>query len=209
MTDPRLRRAAAGAALFLVAAPGSLAGLVPWWISGWRQAARMPLAVRGGGVVLVVLGVAVLLECFARFVVRGRGTPAPIAPPRELVVSGLYRHVRNPMYVAMVAIVAGQASLLGSRPLLLYAGVLWVLFHLRVLTYEEPVLARQFGASFELYRRNVPRWLPRLTSWRSGQGAPGEPADTTGEIGEAGAKNQWTPQRGKPWPIGPSVSIES
>ena len=110
---------------------------------------------------LVALGVASLLESFARFVRRGQGTPAPIAPPKHLVITGQYRYVRNPMYVALVAIVAGQAAWLASGPLVLYALVLCVLFHLRVVTYEEPTLARQFGESFELYRRHVPRWLPR------------------------------------------------
>ena len=154
--------------MFFCLAPGGVAGLAPYLISGWRQAAEVPAAARGVAVALIVIGLAVLVECFVRFVVRGRGTPAPVAPPTQLVVSGLYRHVRNPMYVALVAIVAGQAVWLGSRPLALYTVVLWGLFHLRVVSYEEPVLRRQFGAAFEAYRSGVPRWVPRLSPWRSG-----------------------------------------
>ena len=168
MTASELRRAAFGSAMFFCLAPGGVAGLAPYLISGWRQAAEVPAAARGVAVALIVIGLAVLVECFVRFVVRGRGTPAPVAPPTQLVVSGLYRHVRNPMYVALVAIVAGQAVWLGSRPLALYTVVLWGLFHLRVVSYEEPVLRRQFGAAFEAYRSGVPRWVPRLSPWRSG-----------------------------------------
>jgi protein-S-isoprenylcysteine O-methyltransferase Ste14 len=159
-------RTALGAALFFCVAPGGVAGLAPYLISGWRRAADVPPVVRGLGVGLVLIGLASLVESFVRFVVQGEGTPAPNAPPTRLVVTGQYRHVRNPMYVALVAIVAGQAAWLGSVSLLVYASVLWALFHLRVILYEEPVLERQFGATFDAYRRGVRRWIPRFTPWR-------------------------------------------
>src|SRR5208282_4527763 len=111
-----------GSALFLVVAPGSLAGLLPWWISGWRM--QPPLLhffpFRVIGVLLIAAGIPLLLECFARFALQGMGTPAPIAPPQHLVVTGLYRYVRNPMYVAVVLVIVGQGLLLGNVSLLEY-----------------------------------------------------------------------------------------
>ena len=83
-------------------------------------------------------------------------------------MTGLYRHVRNPIYVAVVAIVLGQAALFGNGPLLWYGAVLWLAFHLFVIGYEEPTLRQTFGAEYENYRGNVPRWIPRLTPWRAG-----------------------------------------
>jgi protein-S-isoprenylcysteine O-methyltransferase Ste14 len=116
------------------------------------------------GVVLVTVAIIALVECFARFALIGRGVPAPVAPTQALVVSGLYRHCRNPMYVSVVAAIVGQALILGSSALLLYAGVVWVIFHLFVLVYEEPTLARQFH-NYRDYKAHVPRWLPRLRPW--------------------------------------------
>jgi len=168
VTKARLFRPVLGAIAFFCVAPGAVAGLVPWLISGWRQDGRVSPLAETLGAVLVLAGLASLVESFARFVIRGRGTPAPVAPPTNLVVTGQYRHVRNPMYVALVIIVAGQGVWLGSGALLAYATLLWVLFHLRVVSYEEPTLAKQFGASYEEYQRGVPRWLPRSTPWRSG-----------------------------------------
>jgi protein-S-isoprenylcysteine O-methyltransferase Ste14 len=168
MTDHGLGRAALGSAAFFCIGPGGVAGLVPFLISGWRPHADVPPAVRVAGLLFLVAALLALLECFARFVIRGRGTPAPVAPPSRLVVSGLYRHVRNPMYVALVAIVAGQAAWFGSYALAAYAAVLSGLFHLRVLSYEEPRLEKQFGAFYEAYRAGVPRWFPRLSPWRPG-----------------------------------------
>jgi protein-S-isoprenylcysteine O-methyltransferase Ste14 len=94
----------------------------------------------------------------------GRGVPGPVAPTHPLVVSGLYRYCRNPMYVCVVAAILGQALILGSRALLVYAGVVWLLFHLFVLVYEEPTLARQFR-NYREYKVHVPRWLPRRRPW--------------------------------------------
>jgi protein-S-isoprenylcysteine O-methyltransferase Ste14 len=168
MPELGLRRAAIGSAIFFVAAPGGMAGLVPFLISGWKRASGAPVGVRVIGAGLILAGLLMVVECFVRFVVRGHGTPAPMAPPARLVVSGLYRYVRNPMYVALVAVVVGQAAWFGSSALLVYAVALWGLFHLRVILYEEPTLLREFGPSYEEYRRGVGRWRPRLKPWRSG-----------------------------------------
>ena len=110
-----------------------------------------------------------LLHAFARFVVEGIGTPAPVAPPQHLVVGGLYRHVRNPMYVAVAATIVGQAALLGRPALLLYApGCSWPSVAAFVYGYEQPVLSERFGAEYDEYRRNVPAWWPRLRPWTGG-----------------------------------------
>jgi protein-S-isoprenylcysteine O-methyltransferase Ste14 len=167
MANAGLLRRATGATAFFIAAPGSVAGLLPWMISARWQRGETPGAVRILGVLLVGVGLVSLVESFVRFVVEGRGTPAPAAPPVRLVVRGQYGFVRNPMYVALVTIVLGQALWLGNWSVLAYAMVLWALFHLRVVLGEEPVLLRQFGESFEQYRRSVPRWLPRRTAWRA------------------------------------------
>jgi protein-S-isoprenylcysteine O-methyltransferase Ste14 len=157
-----------GSLLFLVVAPGTLAVLLPWEISRWRLGP--PLLgwtwLRALGAVLILLGLPVLLDAFRRFALEGRGTPAPIAPPERLVVRGFYRHVRNPMYVAVTSLILGQGLLLGNRALLLYGVVVMLGFHLFVLFYEEPTLRRLFGAEYEAYRAGVHRWLPRFTPWR-------------------------------------------
>ena len=114
------------------------------------------------GVILLVAGVVVLLEAFARFVVEGVGTPAPVAPTEHLVVGGLYRYVRNPMYLAVAATIVGQALLLGQPILLLYAAAFGVVVAAFVRWYEEPTLRRQFGEEYDAYRRAVPGWWPRL-----------------------------------------------
>lgn len=157
-----------GSLAFLVIAPGTVAGLVPYLLSEWRIQPPL-LGVSGGrvfGGVLVTLGAAILVECFWRFASEGRGTPAPIAPTQRLVVSGLYRHVRNPMYVAVLAAIVGQALVFGSVILLGYASVVWLLFHGFVVLYEESTLRRQFGTSYDVYRANVRRWWPRIRPWR-------------------------------------------
>ncbi len=153
--------------VFLLLAPGTVAGFVPFRLTGWRVGEPLLGApiLRVVGAALVCAGLGSLLESFARFVFVGLGTPAPVAPPARLVVSGQYRHVRNPMYVAVLAIVIGQGLVLGSVVLLLYAALLWVLFHLFVVVYEEPRLGSRFAASYDAYRRNVGRWWPRVKPW--------------------------------------------
>lgn len=159
------RRAAAGSAAWLLLAPGLAAGLIPWLLTGWEME-NASLAVRVLGGILIALGTAFLLHAFYRFVVEGLGTPAPVAPPERLVVGGVYRHVRNPMYLAVASTIVGQALLLGQFGLLLYAGVFGAIVFCFVHFHEEPTLARQFGSSYEEYRRAVPGWLPRLSPWQ-------------------------------------------
>jgi len=157
----RTTQAAAGSAVFLVIAPGTVAGLAPWWLTGWHQGTPYPVALRGGGAVLLATGALVLLHAFVRFAVEGTGTPAPAAPTQRLVIGGLYRYVRNPMYVAVLAVIAGQALLL-SRPVLLsYAAAAGAAMAAFARWHEEPILARRYGARYEAYRREVPAWLPR------------------------------------------------
>jgi protein-S-isoprenylcysteine O-methyltransferase Ste14 len=156
--------AAAGTAAFLVV-PGVVAGLIPWALTGW-QTDDAPAPVRIAGGVLVVGGAAFLIHAFARFVVEGIGTPAPVAPTERLVVGGIYRHVRNPMYLAVGATIVGQALLLGQWGLLAYAALFFAVVATFVVTYEEPTLQREFGADYDAYRRAVPGWLPRLHPWQ-------------------------------------------
>jgi protein-S-isoprenylcysteine O-methyltransferase Ste14 len=156
--------AAAGTAAFLVLVPGVVAGLIPWLLTGWRVESA-PLAVRILGGALILGGAGFLLHAFARFVSEGIGTPAPVAPTERLVVGGVYRHVRNPMYLAVGATITGQALLLGQWGLLAYAAVFFAIVATFVVTYEEPTLERQFGADYDAYRRAVPGWVPRLSPW--------------------------------------------
>lgn len=156
-----------GSFVFLALAPGTVIVAVPGWISGWRlRPALLGLeASRVAGAALVLGAVIVLLDSFARFALRGEGTPAPILPTRHLVVSGLYRRVRNPMYVAVVSAVLGQGLFLGDLRVLAYGAVLWLVFHAFVVGYEEVTLRRTFGAEYEAFVANVPRWIPRLRPW--------------------------------------------
>jgi len=156
----RRLRTAAGTVLFLAVAPGVVAGLVPWLLTGWRSSGS-PTWLQAVGWVALVLGAAVLLEAFARFVIEGIGTPAPVAPTEKLVVGGLYRYVRNPMYLAVAAVILGQAAVLGRWVLVGYALVFGVTVWSFVHWYEEPTLSRQFGSAYEQYRTTVPGWWPR------------------------------------------------
>jgi protein-S-isoprenylcysteine O-methyltransferase Ste14 len=151
-----------------VLAPGVVAGLIPWLLTGWRMEAA-PLAIRVAGGALIALGVAFLLHAFARFVIEGLGTPAPVAPTERLVVGGVYRYVRNPMYLAVGATIVGQALLLGQLGLLAYAAAFGAIVFGFVRVYEEPTLSAQFGASYDVYRRAVPGWFPRIHPWEGGE----------------------------------------
>jgi protein-S-isoprenylcysteine O-methyltransferase Ste14 len=143
-----------------------VAGAVPFALTGWEVEAAWWPPVRILGAVLVVAGAVVLVHAFARFVVEGLGTPAPIAPTEHLVVGGLYRYVRNVMYLAVTAAIAGQALLLGSIVLLVYAALAWAGMAAFARFYEEPTLASRYGARYEEYRRAVPAWLPRVSGAR-------------------------------------------
>jgi protein-S-isoprenylcysteine O-methyltransferase Ste14 len=167
---PARAKAAIGSLLFLAVAPGVMAGLIPWLLTGWSGSA--PLVPTIAGIVLVAGGAGVLLHAFARFVIEGIGTPAPVAPPRHLVVGGLYRYVRNPMYLAVTATIVGQALILGRPVLLLCAVAFMAVVYAFVRGYEEPALARRFGAEFEAYRAAVPGWWPRRRPWSPPQPEP-------------------------------------
>jgi protein-S-isoprenylcysteine O-methyltransferase Ste14 len=162
-------RAAIGSAVFFLAAPGVVVGLVPYLLTGWDVRDPFPVALRVLGGVVLAVALAVLVSAFARFVVEGLGTPAPVAPTERLVVGGFYRHVRNPMYVAVVAAIVGQALLLGRLGLLAYAALVWATVAAFVRLYEEPVLAARYGVQYEAYRRAVPAWRPRLRGWDPGR----------------------------------------
>lgn len=163
----RTMTAAAGSAAFLLIAPGVVGGLGPWWLTGWRMGAAYPAPARITGAVLAAVGVAALLATFAQFAIQGRGTPAPPAPTEKLVVRGLYRYVRNPMYLAVLAVIAGEALLL-SRPILLgYAAAVAAACITFVYGYEQPTLTRQYGDQYQSYKRAVPGWWPRLPVGRT------------------------------------------
>lgn len=169
MSATRKSRAAVGIAVFFVSTPCVVAGVLPWWISGWplRWPDSWPALVRVVlGAALVLAGLVVLVRAFVRFVDEGIGTPAPVAPTERLVVGGDYRHVRNPMYVAVVSIVLGQALLFGSVALLVYGIAGWLVMASFVHWHEEPVLRRRFGSEYEIYCHSVRAWWPRLRAWK-------------------------------------------
>ena len=147
---------------FTILLPGTVTVLIPWRIVS--REGRLPLRVESPwqylALVPVAVGTAILARCIWEFASRGRGTLAPIDPPRRLVVTGLYRYVRNPMYVGVLTVLLGEAALFRSVALLEYAAVFFVIANVFVLLYEEPALRRRFGESYEHYCRAVHRWIP-------------------------------------------------
>lgn len=162
------RHALLGTVVFTLTVPGTAIVLIPYFLTGWSV--QRPLlgieATRLLGVALMLLAAPLFVRFLAGFVREGRGTPAPIAPTEHLVVGGPFQWVRNPGYVAVVSLVVGQALILGSWPLLVYAALLAIAFHVFVVVYEEPTLRRQFGEQYHAYCVAVPRWLPRLRPLR-------------------------------------------
>jgi protein-S-isoprenylcysteine O-methyltransferase Ste14 len=147
--------------LFTLVAPGTVLVLVPrWLLGGFPRPEPGPLTWLGELVIL--LGAAIYFRCAWEFAVRGLGTPAPIAPTKFLVTNALHRYVRNPMYIGVFAVLVGEMVTFRSAVLLEYAALLCVPVQLFVVFYEEPTLRRQFGESYEEYRRTVPRWIPRI-----------------------------------------------
>ena len=152
--------------IFTVLIPGTVTVILPYWLrrsalelypvgeSNWRYAGLAPMA----------MGIAIYFWCAWDFIFTGRGTPAPIDPPKELVVRGLYRYTRNPMYVGIFSILVGEAILFHSSTLLLYALLVLLGFHLWTMYYEEPILRKTFGDSYAHYCARVPRWMPAM--WR-------------------------------------------
>lgn len=150
--------------VFVILVPGTVLLLVPYLLLA-KDVPRPAGLVNWLALVPCALGAAILLKCAWDFAVVGLGTPAPIDPTKSLVVSGLYRFVRNPMYVGVDLVLLGEAVLLSSLRLLEYALLVGIGFHLFVLAYEEPTLRKQFGASYQAYCQAVPRWIPRPTPW--------------------------------------------
>src|SRR5262249_10881580 len=149
-------------------APGFIAGYVPWLLSHWQMHASLlgfpPFRIIG--IFFIIAGIPIILDSFGRFALQGLGTPAPILPTEHLVVSGLYRYVRNPMYVGVSSVIFGQGLLLGNKQVLGYGVIVCLGFFLFVLGYEEPTMRRTFGDQYETFCAAVPRWIPRLTPWR-------------------------------------------
>jgi protein-S-isoprenylcysteine O-methyltransferase Ste14 len=156
-----------GSALFFLIAPFTLGFVVPWAIADWDMGPlfRENILFPAAGVVLVLAGLVPLVESFARFATVGLGTPAPVAPPKHLVVTGFYRYVRNPMYLGVLMIILGNALILRNWAVGAYGVLVTLGFTAFVIGYEEPTLRRSFGAEYAEYCRNVPRWRPRLTPW--------------------------------------------
>jgi protein-S-isoprenylcysteine O-methyltransferase Ste14 len=167
--------AALGTAAFFVAAPGVMGGLVPWLLTGW-QAGDTTAVLQWVGWALVVLGTVALQYTVPRFVTEGRGTPAPIAPTERLVVGGLNRYVRNPMYLAVASIILGQALLLARPVLVVYTALFLLVTAAFVRWYEEPTLAARYGAEYDAYRSAVRGWIPRLRPWSP---TPTDPATSS------------------------------
>jgi protein-S-isoprenylcysteine O-methyltransferase Ste14 len=162
-----------GSAVFLVLAPGTVAVFVPWWISRWQMSSPLLgfFGFRVIGILLAACGAGVLIDSFARFALQGLGTPAPLMPTRHLVITGLYRYVRNPMYVGVFSMIIGQALIFGNLRLLWYGLAAGAAAGLFVLLYEEPTLRRTFGSEYDEFCANVPRWIPRIIPWRKDTGA--------------------------------------
>ena len=162
----RRSSAALGSAAFFAIAPGTVVGLIPWLITRWELHQPWPqwMVAQVVGVGLICVGLVPPVSAFVEFVKAG-GTPMPLAPTQRLVVSGFNRYVRNPMYFGLVLVILGQALLFASVALVIYAVIAWAVPAAFVRWYEEPTLARQFGAEYETYRRAVPAWWPRLRPW--------------------------------------------
>ena len=147
--------------LFLILAPGMVAGYIP--LALLRNGSQLETGIFVYlAFPLWLIGTVIVLWSFWNFLIQGRGTPAPIDPPKEIVATGFYRYVRNPMYVGVLAIIIGHFLWFRYWNLLIYATMVFVAFHAFVTFYEEPTLKRMFGASYEDYLKRVPRWIPRI-----------------------------------------------
>lgn len=147
--------------VFTFLVPGSVTILVPYWLLSSRSVPPLePRPVRYFGTLPILVGSAIYFWCAWDFTFAGRGTPAPIDPPKELVVRGLYRHVRNPIYIGILLILLGEALLFASQRLFAYVAVMFIVYFLVVIIYEEPTLRHKFGESYRQYCKDVPRWIP-------------------------------------------------
>jgi protein-S-isoprenylcysteine O-methyltransferase Ste14 len=163
----RRSTAAIGSAAYFVVAAGTFAVLIPWLVTGGQFHRTWPWWAQVAGVLLIGAGLVPVVSAFVQFA-QARGTPLPLAPTQHLVVAGCHRYVRNPIYLGSLLIFAGEALLFGRLSLLVYAAIGWAGAAAFVRWYEEPALARRFGAEYEAYRRAVPAWRPRLRPWTPG-----------------------------------------
>lgn len=145
--------------IFTILVPGTVTILIPRWLLS-ADASQPTGTLRFIGLIPIATGAAIYLWCAWDFASKGRGTPAPIDPPKELVARGLYRFVRNPMYIGVLSILIGEAVLSASSALLGYAALVFLLFYLFVVLYEEPALKKKFGEAYTNYCAAVPRWTP-------------------------------------------------
>jgi len=150
--------------LFFLVVPGTVAGLVP--LLAIAEGPPQLAGARLLGLLPLLGGTALLVACVSLFATVGRGTPAPVDPPKRLVARGPYRVVRNPMYLGVLLILLGEAVLWASPGILFYAAGAAIAFHIFIVAYEEPVLRRKFGSDYENYVRGVPRWFPALREHR-------------------------------------------
>lgn len=148
--------------LFTILVPGTVAILIPRWILGGLARPSNGILTWIGGLAFLA-GAAIYFRCAWEFAVRGLGTPAPIAPTKFLVTTALHRYVRNPMYLGVALVIFGEAAIFRSLHVAEYAALMLLTAHVFVVLYEEPTLRRQFGESYEDYRRKVPRWIPRIS----------------------------------------------
>ena len=155
--------------IFTIVVPGSITIAIPYFLlsSRLRRYSLEIGAPRFLGIVLIALGAVFYLWCAWDFAIAGKGTPAPLDPPKLLVRRGLYRLTRNPIYLGVLLLLIGETILFESLTLLVYALVLWMVFHLFVISYEEPTLKRQFGGAYDEYCSAVPRWVPSLRDRKS------------------------------------------
>jgi protein-S-isoprenylcysteine O-methyltransferase Ste14 len=149
--------------------PGILLVYLPLWFTHFRIPAGEPRWEKLLAGALIVAGLTPLFESILRFIYVGRGTLMPTVVTEHLVVSGLYRYVRNPMYVGVMAVLAGEAWLFWSRSMAIEAAAVCLGVNLFVHLYEEPTLARRYPEEYSRYKCHVPRWLPRLTPWNGSQ----------------------------------------
>ncbi len=164
------RSAAAAASLaWFVVIGGAFGVLLPYLLNDWHLHQPLPYwaIARAAGVLLICAGLVPLVDSFVEFFKAG-GTPVPVASPPRLVVTGFYRYVRNPIYVGFLVVLLGQTLFFGSPGMLEYTVIAWLVGAAAVRFYEEPVLARKFGADYQAYRGAVRAWLPRLRPWQPG-----------------------------------------
>ena len=146
--------------LFTVVMPGTVGVYIPLWIARELEVTAGPMFL--AGCLLLLLGASIYAWCVWDFATFGRGTPAPIDAPKRLVIRGLYRYSRNPMYLGVLTVILGWAVIFRSATVALYALAVGAVFQTFVMLYEEPHLREAFGSEYEAYRARVGRWIPRI-----------------------------------------------